>query len=79
MLSEVRRLRVFENRVLTRIFEPKKDEVTWECRILLNEELNDMHSSTNIIRAIKSIRIMNGAYSTYGRDYRCLQGFGGET
>jgi len=68
MLREECRLRVFENRVLTRIFEPKKDEVTWECRILLSEELNDMYCSQNIIRAIKSIRIMNGACSTYEGD-----------
>jgi hypothetical protein len=66
------RLRVFENRVLSSIFEPKKDEVTWECRRLLNEELDDLYSSTNIIRAVKSIRIMDGACSMYGGDERCL-------
>jgi len=36
---------VFENRVLRRIFRPKKDEVTGECRKIHNEELNDLHSS----------------------------------
>jgi hypothetical protein len=36
------RLRVFENRVLRRIFRLKRDEVTWECRKLHNEELNDL-------------------------------------
>jgi len=40
---EERRLRVFENRVLRRIFEPKRDKVRWECRKLHNEELNDVH------------------------------------
>ena len=55
-LREERRLRVFDNRVLRRIFEPKRDDVTWEWRKLHNEELNDMYSSPNIVRAIKSMR-----------------------
>jgi len=46
---EERRLKVFENRVLRRIFGPKKDEVTGEWRKLHNEEVNDPYSSTNII------------------------------
>jgi hypothetical protein len=48
---------VFENRVLRRIFGPKRDEVTGEWRRLHNEELNDLYSSPNIIRLIKSRRI----------------------
>jgi hypothetical protein len=48
---------VFENRVVRRIFGPKREEVTGERRKLHNEELNDLYSSPNIIRAIKS-RIM---------------------
>jgi len=44
-LREGRRLRVFENRVLRRIFGPKRDEVTREWRKLCNEELNDLYSS----------------------------------
>ena len=46
-LREGCRLRVFENRVLRRIFGPRRDEVTWELRKLHNEELNDLHSSPN--------------------------------
>jgi hypothetical protein len=55
-LREGRRLRVFENRVL-KIFEPKRDEATWEWRKLHNEDLNDLYSSLNIIRVIKSRRM----------------------
>jgi len=51
------RLRVFENRVLRRIFRPKGDEVTGEWRKLHNEDLHDMHSSPNITRAIKLRKI----------------------
>jgi len=50
-------LRVFENRVLRRIFGPKKDEVTGEWRKLYNEEFNDLHSSLNTFRVIKSRRM----------------------
>jgi hypothetical protein len=53
-LREKHRLRVFENTVLRRIFGPKRDEVTREWRKLHNEELNDLYSLPNIIRAIKS-------------------------
>jgi hypothetical protein len=53
-LKEERWLRLFENRVLRRIFGPKRDEVTGEWRKLHNEELNDFYSSLNIFRVIKS-------------------------
>jgi hypothetical protein len=49
-----RRLRVFENRVLRRVFEPKRDEVTGEWRKLRNEELNGLYSLPNIVRVVKS-------------------------
>jgi hypothetical protein len=48
---------VFENRVLRRIFGPERDEATGELRRLHNEELNDLYSSPNIIRVMKSRRM----------------------
>jgi hypothetical protein len=48
---------VFENRVLRRIFGPKRDEVTGKWRKLHNEELRDLYSSLSIIRIIKSVRM----------------------
>jgi hypothetical protein len=53
-LREERRLRVFENRVLWRIFGPTRDEVTGEWRKLHHEELHDLYSSPNVVRVIKS-------------------------
>jgi hypothetical protein len=47
---------VFENRVLRRIFGPKRDEARGEWRKLYNEELHDLYSSPNIVRVIKSRR-----------------------
>jgi hypothetical protein len=48
---------VLENRTLRRIYGPKRDEVRGECRRIHKEELNDMYSSPNFIRVIKSRRI----------------------
>jgi hypothetical protein len=56
-LREEQRLRVFENRVLRRIFGRKRDEARGDWRRLYNEELNDLYSSPNIIRVIKSRRL----------------------
>ena len=56
------RLRVFENRVLRRIFGPKTDGVTGEWRKLHNVELNDLYSSPNIVRVIKSRRMRWAAH-----------------
>jgi hypothetical protein len=53
-LREKIRLRVFEKRVLRRVFGPKRDEVTSEWRKLHNEELNDLYSLPNIVRVVKS-------------------------
>jgi len=56
-LREERRLRVFENRVLRKVFGPKRDEVTGEWRKLHNEELNDLYPLPNIVRVVKSRRM----------------------
>jgi len=56
-LREKRKLRVFENMLLRRIFGPRREEVTGEWRRLHNEELNDLYCSPNIVRVIKWRRI----------------------
>jgi S-ribosylhomocysteine lyase LuxS involved in autoinducer biosynthesis len=60
-LKEERRLRVFENRVLRRMFEPERDEVTREWRKIHNE-LKHLYSSPNIVRVIKSRRMRWAGY-----------------
>jgi hypothetical protein len=57
ILREVHSLRLFENRVLKRIFGPKRDEATKRWRKLHNEELSNLYSSKNIIRMVKSSRM----------------------
>jgi len=68
-LREERRLRVFENRVLKKVFGPKRDEMTGEWRKLHNEELNDLYSLHNIVRVVKSRRMRwSGHVARMGED-----------
>jgi hypothetical protein len=74
---EGHRLRVFENRVMRRLFGCKRDEGTGECRKLRSEELHDLYSSPDIIRQIKPRRIgWTGHVARMGEE--CVQDFGGK-
>jgi hypothetical protein len=71
-LREEHRLRVFENRVLRRIFGPTRDEVTGEWRKLHNGELRNLYSSPDIIRQIKSSRMRwAGHVADMGEGRKC--------
>ena len=67
-----------ENRVLRRIFGPKRDEVTGERRKLPNEEFHDLYSSPSIAEVIKSRRMRLAGHVARMKERR-IQGFGGET
>jgi hypothetical protein len=71
ILREECRLRVFENRVLRRIFGPKREEVTGERRKLRNEELSDLYSLPNSAGGKIEKNEMDGACGAYGGEVRC--------
>jgi len=73
-LWEERKLRVFENMVLRRIFGPRRDEVTGEWRRRHNEELSDLYSSPNIVRVIK-LRIRWAGHVVHMGEERGCIGF----
>jgi hypothetical protein len=77
MLREEHRLRVFENRVLRRIFGPRRDEVTGERRKLHSEELHNLYSSPDIIRQVK-VNEVAGACGMHGRGEKSVHSFGGK-
>jgi hypothetical protein len=80
ILREECRLRVFENRVLRRVFGPKRDKGSGERRQLHNEELNDRDSLPNIVWVIKSRRMRwAGHVARMGGGKRCAQDVRGET
>jgi hypothetical protein len=72
ILREERRPRVFENRVLRRIFGPKRDKVTGEWKQFHNEELYDLYSSPNIVWVIKSRMRWAGQVARMGRREACI-------
>jgi hypothetical protein len=74
-LREEHRLRVFENRVLRRVFGPKREEVTGEWRKLTNGELRNFYSSSNIIRQIKSRKMRWAGHVARMREEEKSTGF----
>jgi hypothetical protein len=77
MNGEECRMRGFENRVLRRIFGPKRDEVTGEWRRLYNEEFYAVCSSPDIFRVIKSIRLTWAGHVARTGE-KCIHSFGGK-
>jgi hypothetical protein len=68
---------VYEDRVLQRIFVPKRRKVVGGWRMLHNEELHNLYTSTNVIKVIKPRRMRwSGACSMHGTDEKFIQNFG---
>jgi len=78
-LKEKRRQRAFENRMLSRIFGSKRDEVAGEWRKLHNEELTEVYCSPNIVRMTNSRRMRWEGNAACMGEEKLVQGFGGET
>ena len=78
ILRKERRLRVFENRVLSRLFGPMRDEVTVKWRKQHNEELNDLYSSPDFIRVFHKNNEMGGPCNTYGEKRGAYRDLGGK-
>jgi hypothetical protein len=81
-VTERNRLRVFEKRVMRRIFGPKRKEVAGGWRKLHNEELHNLCTSPDVVRMNKSRRAKraeHAACSTHERDQKCIQNFGRKT
>jgi hypothetical protein len=77
-LREEHRLRVFENRVLRRMFGPKRDEVTGSWRKLHNEELHGLYSAPSMIWGINARRMLWAGHVAHGGGEWCIQHFGWE-
>ena len=79
-MRKERRLRLYKNRVLRRIFGPKRDEVAEEWRKLHNQKLKDLYCSPNIVRVIKSRRLRwVGHVARMGERSGVYRVYGGET
>jgi len=78
-LSKERRLRVFKNRVLRKMYGSEREEVTGDWRKALSEERFDLYSSQKISRVMKSRMMRWVCYCAHGREERCIQACGGET
>jgi hypothetical protein len=77
-LGEEHRLKVFENRVLRRIFGPKRDEVTGEWRKLHNGQLHNLYLPPDIIRRIKSRRMRWAGHVAHMGEEKSVKRFGGK-
>jgi hypothetical protein len=74
-LGEKHRLRIFENRVLRRIFRSKRDKVTTDWRRICNKELHNLHTSLNIIKKSNQRDEIEGSRSMLEKHEKCIQNF----